>query len=100
MEYTRFRIRVDIGSYRSEEMAGIIQLQDDLLQVSQELWAGNRQELVPRFEGLLVIAKDQVRFTRNRVNAGTDPPQQLNSAEHHRLKVEAALWKALRFEVN
>lgn len=95
LEYARARIRVEIGSYRSEELPGNIQIQDDLLQVSQELWAGNRQELVPRLEVVLIMAKDMVRYTRSRVDAGTDPPQSLNRVERHRLKVEAALWKVL-----
>jgi hypothetical protein len=60
-----------------------------------EIWTGEPNELIPRLKELVILAKDVERWTKARVEAGTDPPQNLPNAIRHRLEVEAVLWKVL-----
>jgi hypothetical protein len=59
-----------------------------------ELWANDPKTLIPWLEEYVILAKESERFTQPRVEVGSDPPQQMHLARRHRLKVEAALWKA------
>ena len=73
-----------------------IECLSDMRAAATELWSGQPKQLVPWLEELLVVAKDFERYAIIRVLNGSDPPQNLNSATRHRLKVEAELWKAKR----
>ncbi len=90
-----FSIRIQIGTYQSLEFEALVRTQDTLRTTAIELWANDSKILIPRLEEFVLMAKDAERFTKARVDAGTDPPQQWHSAQRHRLEVEAALWKAL-----
>jgi hypothetical protein len=72
----------------------LIQCHEDMRAAATELWANDPKNLVPWLEEFVILARESEQFTQARVNAGTDPPQMLHTARRHRLKVEAALWKA------
>jgi hypothetical protein len=97
-EFYRMSVRIEIGSYQSQEIYGHYMVLDDLLAVTAELWSNDRNELIPRLKEFVILAKYYVRLTEARVRAGADPPQNINEAQRHRLQVEAALWKVLHLK--
>jgi gamma-glutamylcyclotransferase (GGCT)/AIG2-like uncharacterized protein YtfP len=89
----RFEVRFAIGQYQSTEFFNYTRVLNDMRAVILELWANDSKNLIPRLEELVLLAKDAERWTRLRVNVGTDPPQQLSQAVAYRLEAEAVLWR-------
>ena len=90
-----FYIRIQIGTFSSQEFEAFVRSIDTLRIPMVELWANDPKLLIPRLEECVLLAKEAERFTKARVDAGTDPPQQWPAAQRHRLEVEAVLWKLL-----
>jgi len=91
----KFMGRVEVGGFMPHELPALISTFDDIRAVTIDLWETDQKELIPRLKELVVLAKFVARFTKNRVEAGTDPPQNLHMAQRHRLEVEGVLWKVL-----
>ena len=94
LEFSLFRVRLDIGAFTGQEYLGMTRVLDDMRAVTLELWANEPKNLVPRLEEFVILAKDFERIATVRGAIGTDPPQVLCMTRRHRLEVEAALWKA------
>jgi RNA polymerase sigma factor (sigma-70 family) len=93
VEVQKIRELMMVGRWTPSDMWSLHQCYDDMRAAMTELWANEPNTLVPWLEEFVILAKDYERFTKARVETGTDPPQQLNTARRYRLKVEAALWK-------
>ena len=90
----RMKTRINIGQLIPSDFPSILRTFDEMRDQVLDLWATNPKLLVPWLEELLKQAKEQERFTLARVQIGQDPVQWLDLAISHRLKAEAALWKA------
>ena len=90
----RIKTRINIGQLIPSDFPSILRTFDEMRDQVLDLWATNPKLLVPWLEELLKQAKEQERFTLARVQIGQDPVQWLDLAISHRLKAEAALWKA------
>src|SRR6185312_11779037 len=93
-------VRIENGSYQPTELTGLFLRLDHMRETTEELWGSDRKELIPRLKEFVVLAKIYERFTKARVDAGTDPAQNLYEAHRHRLATEAVLWKALHPPTN
>lgn len=90
----QYEERIRVGSFQPSEMGVLALCRADMRQVVTELYAGDPKTLIPWLEELLRLDKESERITRVRVDAGTDYPQNMNTARRQRLAAEAALWKA------
>lgn len=72
----------------------LVECLTDLQAVVMELWGEQPKELIPWLEEFVIQAKEIERFTNLRIDLGAAPPQVLDAVTRHRLRVEAALWKA------
>jgi RNA polymerase sigma factor (sigma-70 family) len=88
------RLVLQIGKWDSSFYVAMVDCQEDMRAAAQELWANDAKALIPWLEEFVILAKEFERFTEARVRNGSDPPYALYSGQRHRLKVEAALWKA------
>ena len=88
-------VRIETGSYQPTEITGLFLRLDRMRETTGLLWGNDIKELVPRLKEFVVLAKIYERFTKARVDAGTDPAQNLHESHRHRLATEAVLWKAL-----
>jgi len=88
----RMRIRIEVGSFRSEERYELYVTCDYIHAVAAELWAGEPARLDAWLVELVRYTKSVERWTASRV-PNIDPPQALNVAVRQRLKMEGALWK-------
>lgn len=86
--------QLDIGRFTPAEYHTHLTRLRDLRAVATELWANDPQTLVAWLQEFVILAKDAEAFTKARVDAGTDPVQELPLVIRHRLAAEAALWKA------
>jgi hypothetical protein len=93
-------VRIENGSYQPTELTGLFLRLDHMRETTEELWGSDRKELIPRLKEFVVLAKIYERFTKARVDAGTDPAQNLYEAHRHRLATEAVLWKAMHPPTN
>ncbi len=93
-EVRQFREIIRIGSWSGQQYSQLTECLTDMQAAATELWGNRPKELVPWLEELVMVAKEQERFHYLRVINGSDPPQVLNAARRHRLRVEAELWKA------
>ncbi|HJZ58319.1 MAG TPA: hypothetical protein VKE74_25475, partial [Gemmataceae bacterium] len=85
---------IQIGNWTASDYIGLTDCLEDMRAAAQELWANDPKALIPWLEEFVILAKEFERFALARVKTGNDPPQTLNLVQRHRLKVEAALWKA------
>ncbi len=90
-----FQSRIQRGVFSSQDQDAYLRALESARVPTIELWEKDPKNLVPRLEEFLILARDAERFTKARVDAGTDAPSQWHSAQRHRLEVEAALWKAI-----
>jgi RNA polymerase sigma factor (sigma-70 family) len=93
-EVLQIRQQIRVGRWTSGDFAGQFQGQDDMRAAVTELYANDPKNLIPWLEEFIILAREWERFSESRVGAGTDPPWTVNVTRRHRLKVEAALWKA------
>lgn len=93
-EIQRFHQRWDSGQFALTDRGPYGRSLEDVREVTIELWANDPKSLIPRLEGLVILAKDWERIALSRFQVGTDPPHELNPAHRHRLAAEAVLWKA------
>jgi hypothetical protein len=96
LQMRRYRERIRVGSWSSDEKAALAECLVDMQAVVFELWGAQPKELVPWLEELVVAAKHFERFIRLRVESGSEPPQAGHAATRLRLRMEAALLKAKR----
>ena len=94
LEVSRFQRQINIGRFTSSDYGQHQMCLTDMRAVAIELWTNEPKILTPWLEEFVILAKVYERFTKTRVEAGTDPSQMLNIATRHRLAAEAALWKA------
>jgi hypothetical protein len=85
---------IRIGKWAPQDFVATLVALANMEAACQDLWGGQPKALVPWLEELVVVAKEVEQFTSRRVTEGIDPPQNLSQATAHRLRAEAALWKA------
>jgi RNA polymerase sigma factor (sigma-70 family) len=66
----------------------------DMEEVAKELWANDARELVLWLEDLVVLGKHYERYTRIRVEFGSESPSALHAATRYRLRAETELMRA------
>ncbi len=89
----RVRIRIEMGSYRSEEYFDFMELQRTVFRLAGEL-AATPAGKVTWYEDAVRSAREVERFTLARIG-NIDPPQQLNRVRFQRLAAEADLLRAM-----
>jgi RNA polymerase sigma factor (sigma-70 family) len=85
---------IQAGRWGVDHVFATFETLEDMRTVAGELWGNDPKSLTPWLEEFVVMGKAFERVIDRRVQVGTDPPQNLNTATRHRLKAEADLWRA------
>ena len=94
-EIGKTQIQFSMGRFTTAEYIAYHKTLRELRAIATELWASDPKTLAAWLREFVVVAKDAEAFTKARVEAGTDPSQEINRVRRHRLEAEAALWKAM-----
>lgn len=86
---------IEVGKWDSRNFFSYLGIMDDMREIVTDLYAEDSKSLISCLQELVILAKDSQRFTKARVEAGQDAPQNLQRASRFRLKMECALWKAM-----
>jgi hypothetical protein len=82
-----------VGKWTPQDFDNLVKAAADVYRVAAELETDPAERVAVLAERVSVFHYAE-RFTQSRVEAGTDPPRQLNQARFYRLEAEADLIRA------